>query len=112
MREKIRNFFKQFLIFWKKTYSIPIQVIFLLILLGGCYVIYTNAILYKQVEDAKDFFSFLAILIVLILTPPFLRTLLFYVRKLALPMTTFQKYLIGLIFCILTVLVLILIKVF
>lgn len=108
----MKDFLKQILSFWRKTYPLPIQIIFLLIFLGGCYVIYTNAILYKQVEDAKDFFSFLAILIVLILTPPFLRTLLFYVRKLALPMTTFQKYLIGLIFCILTVLVLILIKVF
>jgi len=108
----MKDFLKQILSFWRKTYPLPIQIIFLLIFLGGCYVIYTNAVLYKQIEDAKDILNFLIILILLVLLPPLLRVVFFNVKKLTFPMTNFQKCLIGLIFCILVALVFILIKIF
>ena len=108
----MKNFLKQFLSFWKKTYSKPIRIIFLLVFWGGIFIICREAFYFEQIEDAGFFFTFLIVLIVLVLIPPILRTLAFYSKKLTLPMTTFQKCLIGLIFCILITLIFILIKVF
>ncbi len=108
----MKFFLKQFLSFWKKTYPKLIQIIFLLVFLGSVYIICIEAFYVKQIGDAKAFLKLLIILILLVLTPPLLRTLLFYAKKLMSPATIFQKCLISLIFCIFVILVFILVKIF
>jgi len=112
LKKKMKFFLKQFLSFWKKTYPKLIQIIFLLVFLGSVYIICIEAFYVKQIGDAKAFLKLLIILILLVLTPPLLRTLLFYAKKLMSPATIFQKCLISLIFCIFVILVFILVKIF
>ncbi len=106
----MKNFLRRLISFWNKTYPKSIQAIFLLVFLGGIFIVYRETFYFKQVEDANAFFAFLITLILLILTLPVLKTLIFYLKEMLSPMATFQKYVIILLLAVLIVLTLILLN--